>query len=288
MRRDYVNRSNSVDVSYANAILTSGDGHPIGMTLDSFKEAKIPVPKVEEFEGKSIFIIDSEQDIARKWPLIIAGKPDFIKTILVHSQNFTKRRETPNLFGYNGLNPTLLPLIVKQAHKSGLRVSTHITSGADFTVAVRAGVDEINHLIAPEIAKLAARQGTVVVTTAQIAMQFAKGDELARVQDVQRKNLTLLKQSGVRIAIGSDNYMGTSVDEAMYLKSLNVLDNAYLLRMWTVTGPLTIFPTRKIAQLREGYEASFLVLPGNPLENFDYVKDVRMRYKQGVAIALSK
>ena len=229
----------------------------------------------------------------------MAGKPDFIKTILCHSQSFARRRETPTLFGYNGLDPQLMPRIVKQAHAAGLRVSTHVYSAADFATAVRAGVDEINHLpgmrfeqgtneadylITPEDAKRAAKQGTVVVTTANLAKFFAKGEALAKVQAAQRKNLQLLKQTGVRLAVGSDNYASTSVEEAMYLKSLNVFDDAELLRMWSVTAAQTIFPRRKIGHLREGYEASFIVLRGNPLENFERVRDIQLRFKQGFLV----
>ena len=43
----------------------------------------------------------------------------------------------------------------------------------------------------------------------------------------------------------------------------------------------TIFPNRKIGHLEEGYEASFLVLAGNPLEDFSNVRRIEMRVKQG-------
>lgn len=299
LRREFVNRPDTVDVMFSNGVLTSRDGHPIGMTLDSFKQAGIAVPGIAELEGKGFFIIESEADLLARWDQIMAGKPDFIKAILVHTESFAKRREDPALFGYNGLDPQLLPLIVKKAHAAGLRVSTHLHSAADFALAVRAGVDEINHLpgisfdkgtteadylIAPEDAKRAAKQGTFVVTTTAIAQFYAKGEALAKVQAVQRKNLQLLKQSGVRIAVGSDDYTDTSVKEVMYLKSLNVFDNAELLRMWSVTAAQTIFPARKIGYLREGYEASFIVLRGNPLEDFERVKDIRLRFKQGFFI----
>lgn len=269
------------------------------MLLDSFKQAKLTPPSLAELEGTSFYIIESEADLVAKWDKIIAGKPDFIKTILCNSENFAKRRETPNLFGYNGLDPRLLPRIVKQAHAAGLRVSSHIMSAADFAVAVRAGVDEINHLpgfhlspgtseidylITPDVAKLAAKQGVVVVTTASLAGLYAKGDELKRVQAAQRKNLKLLKESGVRLAVGSDNYMSTSLEEAIYLKSLDVFDNAELLTMWTGTSAETIFPHRKIGYLREGYEASFIVLRGDPLADFANVREIHLRYKNGVLV----
>jgi len=299
VRSEFVNRADSVDVAFSNGVLTSRDGHPIGMTIASFKQAGVAAPSVAELEGKGIFIIENEMDLLANWPRIMAGKPDFIKTILFHSENFTQRRETPNLYGYNGLNPQLLPRIVKQAHAAGLRVSTHINTAADFATAVQAGVDEINHLpglnfeqgtseadylITPEDAKRAAEQGIVVVTTAVVATYFAKDKALETVQTTLRKNLQLLKHNGVRLAVGSDTYTSTSVEESLYLKSLNVFDNVELLKMWSETAAQTIFPRRRIVHLREGYEASFIVLRGNPLENFERVRDIQLRFKQGVFI----
>ena len=54
--------------------------------------------------------------------------------------------------------------------------------------------------------------------------------------------------------------------------------------MWSVTAAQTIFPRRKIGHLRVGYEASFIVLRGNPLEDFERVKDIQLRFKQGLLI----
>jgi imidazolonepropionase-like amidohydrolase len=63
--------------------------------------------------------------------------------------------------------------------------------------------------------------------------------------------------------------------------ALGVFDNLSLLKIWCEVTPRTIFPHRKIGRLQEGYEASFLVLDGNPLENFAHVQAIRRRFKQG-------
>ena len=54
-----------------------------------------------------------------------------------------------------------------------------------------------------------------------------------------------------------------------------------LLKMWTETTAAAIFPCRRIGRFREGYEASFLVLAGNPLEDFANVTHITRRVKQG-------
>jgi imidazolonepropionase-like amidohydrolase len=47
-----------------------------------------------------------------------------------------------------------------------------------------------------------------------------------------------------------------------------------------------IFPKRKIGLLREGYEASFLALEGNPIEDLRNLQRIKVRFKQGVLLEL--
>jgi hypothetical protein len=78
-------------------------------------------------------------------------------------------------------------------------------------------------------ARLAARLGTVVVTTVGGVREIdpAGPDSLlrARFDRLHARNLRLLRQHGVRLALGSDDYGDTSPGEAMYLHGLSVFDN---------------------------------------------------------------
>ena len=65
------------------------------------------------------------------------------------------------------------------------------------------------------------------------------------------------------------------------IASLHALDNLTLLKIWCETTAGTIFRTRKIGSLKQGYEANFIVLGGNPLEKFAHVQDVQARVKGG-------
>ena len=101
---------------------------------------------------------------------------------------------------------------------------------------------------------------------------------------VFRHNLRLLREHGVALAVGSDSYESVSVSEALQLRDLGVFTNRELLKMWGETTPKTIFPERKIGRLEPGFEASFLVLGGNPLRSFSAVGDIRMAVKRGVIL----
>ncbi len=100
------------------------------------------------------------------------------------------------------------------------------------------------------------------------------------------QNFRLLKKHDVRLAIGSDSYRQTSLAEALNLQKLGALDNRTLLKMWCETTAVTIFPKRKIGYLKEGYEASFLVLNGSPLQDFGNAQKIDRRFKQGEFLSL--
>lgn len=105
----------------------------------------------------------------------------------------------------------------------------------------------------------------------------------ALARDVQRANITLLYRHGVTLAIGSD-HAETSLAEVINLRALLPFDNLTLLKLWCEATPTAIFPGRKIARFEEGYETSFLALVGNPLEDFNYVQAIRLRFKQGFSL----
>ncbi|MGH9753709.1 MAG: amidohydrolase family protein [Blastocatellia bacterium] len=100
--------------------------------------------------------------------------------------------------------------------------------------------------------------------------------------------MRLLHRYGVKMAIGADVFSKTSVDEAMNLYKMKAFDNLTLLKMWCEATSQTIFPRRKIGRIAEGYEASFILLEGNPLQDFEQVKVIRLRLKQGYLLDAPK
>ena len=99
-------------------------------------------------------------------------------------------------------------------------------------------------------------------------------------QTILKDNLQLLHRHGVKLAIGSD-HAETSLAEALHLHHLGVFDTLTLLKLWCETTAETIFPHRKIGKLKEGYEANFIVLAGNPIHDFQQVRHIQLRVKQG-------
>src|SRR5687768_284362 len=308
-----INIPASVDVTFSGGGLTASGGHPIVLVDRNISRGAWTRA---DGEGAFYFVIDNQSDLDRKWKSIIAGRPDFLKTYLMYSEEYEKRKDDAAYFDWRGLDPKLLPEIVRRAHRAGLRVSTHVETATDFHNALVAGADEINHLpgfrpekndqnnyqnltryrISEADVRLAARRRTVIVTTiSEVLEVIDKIDERSpqasmakAVRDVLSHNLQLLAKHRVPIAIGSDRYAATSLPEAIGLHGLKIFDNLTLLKMWSEVTPRAVFPKRRIGRLRDGYEASFLVLAGDPIKDFANVKKIEMRIKQGEVLSLAK
>lgn len=301
------NVPHSIDVVFSNGGLTGRGGHPVDLARRNIARG---IWKPEFGEGDFYHTIESRADLDARWPAIAAAEPDFIKTYLLFSEEYAKRLADTTTVGWRGLDPALLPEIVRRAHAAGLRVSTHVETAADFRAAVAAGTDEINHLpgfrpegnalsgyarldryrLAAADARAARSRGVTVVTTvsevlelleAAVAQGGAEAAGAASARAMIVENLRLLRDAGVTVAVGSDRYRASSAPEVLALRRTGVYDDATLLRMWSMTTPRAIFPGRRIGSFESGYEANLLVLAGDPLADFANVGRITMRMKAG-------
>lgn len=305
--RDKVNQPNSVDVAYAHGALTHTYGHGIeiyeALALGYYFDRKIYDAKTSEIaasrrrENDAYYIIDTAEDLEKKWQKILDGKPDFIKIYLLGSEDFEeKNKKIPNIrLGDIGLDPKLVPLIVKKAHAAGLRVSAHVDTVTDYRAALNGGVDEMAHLpgyyvgLDDKLEKYLLTENDVRETVKKgvwvipAPIFFGGIDPKVRAgTDIGLKaNFNLLKRYRAKIAFGSDRYGSTPTNDVFYLQTLGVFSNLELLKIWAEDTPRTIFPNRKLGKLREGYEASFIVLKGDPIKDFAQLKNIALRFKQG-------
>ncbi len=306
---DRVNRPSSIDVAYTQGVVTPSWGIIAGLYRALASRGSFGTgATLASIDTRNVFIIDDSLDLARKWPLLAARNRAFVKVIVGFSEEFEARRvrRGPDGAALNtaaaGLDPLLLPELVRRAHAAGLRVSAHIETAEDFRRAVAAGVDLIAHLpgawqigvkagfaegnlrpwkLTDADARTAARRSVVVIST--IARDPSRPDR-THFDEIHRHNLGLLIKHGVMIAIGSDQARGGAVTEARYLAGLAVLDSASVLRILVEVTPRALFPERHIGRFQEGYEASFLALDGNPLTDLGNLDRIALRSKQGVLL----
>lgn len=86
---------------FSNGVLTSPGGHPLALVQrDIERGAMTP----QDGEGGFYYTIASPADLDQKWPMLLATKPDFIKTILAYSEEFEQRKADPKYFSRRGLD----------------------------------------------------------------------------------------------------------------------------------------------------------------------------------------
>lgn len=307
----------SLDVIYANGGLTSTLSHPFlayeprAMGLYGDWEAHADSIRASRIrEGDAYWFIDNRVDLDRQWPAILDGMPDLLKIFLLDAQENPPPINETGLPHGHGLRPSLVPEIVRRAHTANLRVAAHVETAGDFAVAVDGGVDILAHLpgyswgvdgdgglhpdqpqdpyvISDTLAARAAARGVVVTPTVSWAYS-ATGPDSARVVSrrlsLMRENLTTLREHGARLVVGSDWFGETAWHEIAAMRKLGAWTDAQLLEMWARETAKAIFPDRKLGVLESGYEASFLVLPSNPLEDLDATRSISMRVKQGCVL----
>jgi Amidohydrolase family len=298
--RDKVNLPTSVDWVSAMTGFTGPGAHPSDVIEQMVGLGVLPKDWKPDYDKQAEFVVRSEKDLDERFPLLLEQHPAYVKAFLVFSDRYEENLKDPNTKAYaRGMDPTLLPHLVKLAHAAGLKLIVHIYSAADFRNAVAARVDEIAHFpgngyglikspelfrITAEDAKAAAKAHIAVTTTLSWLGKFKEKHspsyEITRDQ-ILIPNMKLLKQAGVRILIGSDEFRRDVVPELQSLRLLRMFSDAELLRMDTESTAQATFPHRNIGKLQDGYEANFLVLDRDPAANLDNLSSISMRVKQG-------
>lgn len=299
-----VNVPTGVDVAFSNGGLTGRGGHPIPLARRNIERG---IWSESDTQGAFYWEINDGSGLTAMWRAYLAQRPDFVKVFLLYSEQFVRRASDTSYVGWRGLDPALVPEIVRRARLASLRVVAHVETAADFRTAVAAGVDQIAHVpgfrgdergevtnagpytLSDADARAAAAAGVAVITTvssaASIDSNGAEGARRRARDALNRANLSTLARANVRIVIGSDVYGDDSRNEMRYIRSLGVFTDAALFRMWAVDTPRAIFPGRSLGGVSPGDEASFLVLGCDPLLRFECTEVIRLRVKDGRLLA---
>lgn len=317
--RPALEKAKKIDVTYANGLLTSTYGHgfypyePLAMGIyspylqiryeDSIKKSRI-------VENKAYYFLDSKKDADDKWPLIMKYKPDHIKICLNDCKNYLAKRKAQRADD-NGLSEEVAEYVVQKAHRLGLRVFAHIETADDARICARIGVDVLAHLpgyywdgteetktkycMTKEDIKLFKKSGITVIPTINIdgsTKYDTAGNPIKNYTNFlntinyKKTILKAMYKAKIPIALGGDYFGKTVEPEIDSLIKNNYFSNSELIDIYSRSTPKSIFPKRKIGEIAEGFEASFLVLDENPLMNIHAIKKVNYRIRQGLFLKL--
>ena len=284
---EFTNRPDGVDVLFAHGAITGLTAHPVplyrmlhrrrGLSDDTFLAMN---------DDDTIYRVDSEATLDSKLELLLGTGPDLVKVMVSR----IRHREPGST---DSLAPDLLPVIVERAHAAGKRVVAHTDDAEDFAFVVRCGVDWLAHtpgfgrradeplgefLLTPELAREAAQRGTVVITTAG-AYDTARADNRP-AQEAVDENLRILRDAGVTIAFGSDDWAGPET-ELRALRTHAGFSPRELLELLCEVTPRVLYPGRSIGSLEPGHEASLLVLANDPLVDSANLLGITLVIKEG-------
>jgi imidazolonepropionase-like amidohydrolase len=183
---------------------------------------------------------------------------------------------------------------VEEAHRLGTVVAVHAMGEPGTLYAAEAGVASIDHAtqLSDETIRVMEEKGIFAVPTFAIFEYFARHAEGARAEHekalLDYKIAEFKKQvaAGVEFAVGSDVGPfphGTQAVE-MELMVRYGMTPAAVLQADLLHGAKLLGWEGQIGQLKPGFYADVVAVPGNPLEDITAVEHVKFVMKGGVVV----
>jgi imidazolonepropionase-like amidohydrolase len=186
-----------------------------------------------------------------------------------------------------------LEAAVAETARMGTRVGVHCEGEPGALFAAKAGVASIDHAdeLSPETMKLMKEKQIYAVPTFTIQEYFA--DHAETPQGAEREKMLIAfhvsefkKQlaAGVPMAVGSDVGPfphGTQARE-LELMVQNGMTPAEVLKADLIHGARLLDWEGKIGELKAGYLADVIAVPGDPLKDISVVESVKFVMKDGV------
>ena len=311
-----VGTPSSIDVAFADGAVTSSGGHPqvlyeslalFHRTYAATDSERIAAASSLTGDRDVYYRLDSLPQLPALVADLARDTVPILKVMLLGSEHWRDARSDSLRAPYRGVNPELLAPLVAAAHRLGRRVWVHVETARDFAVALKAGVDGFAHVpgygsaseadstlpefILPDsLIRAAGRRHLPMTATLGLGWLTSTKDTAAsrRYQAVAVRNARALRRAGVRLVSGSDTYSdGDAIrNDPLATATLLPLTPLERLRMRAVDTPMTIFPGRRIGQLKQGFEASLLVLDCDPLRTASCGEHITMRLKQGAWLSV--
>jgi imidazolonepropionase-like amidohydrolase len=192
-------------------------------------------------------------------------------------------------------NESQLAAAVAEAHRTGSRIGVHCTGEPGASYAAEAGVASIDHALnlSPATMKLMHDKGIYAVPTFTVFEYFADHapspaaaqrlkDELAFHAAQFKKQMA----AGVPFAVGSDVGPfphGTQAREYELMAKYG-MSPADVLRSALINGAQLLDWANQIGQLKPGFDADIIAVPGDPLTDISSVTRVRFVMKDGEVV----
>jgi len=186
--------------------------------------------------------------------------------------------------------------LVDEAHRLNKRTAAHAHGASGAKVAIRAGIDSIEHgsFLDEEALRMMKERGTYLVPTL-MAGEYAGGRKAARqyppeiaakakaALEARSKAMRLAVQMGVKIAFGTDSGVsphGKNAEEFTLMVE-HGMTPAAALRAGTLSAATLLRLDRKLGSLEAGKLADIVAVAGDPLADIAATERVAFVMKEG-------
>ena len=183
--------------------------------------------------------------------------------------------------------------LVDEAHRLGKRTAAHAHGAAGAKVAIRAGIDSIEHgsFLDEEALRMMKERGTYLVPTLMAAEYSARRArkfppeiqvKAKAASEAHAKAIREAIRMGVKIAFGTDSAVsphGLNAQEFGFLVDRGMTPLAAL--QTSVTAASLLGLEKTIGTLEPGKEADIVGVPGDPLADIHVTERVRFVMKGG-------
>ena len=265
---------------------------------DMIKQGKIIGPRIiscdqavtipgGHMEGSVAYGAKDDEDFVR-FIKQTAETADWIKIMITGGVLDAKVKGEP---GEMRMNEHQVKLCCDTAHSLGKKVCAHVESTKGIEVALKCGVDSIEHgaYMDDELIKKFKDSGSVLVCTLSPAVPLAKFDpQVTGGNDIQTYNSEVLLEgiieatkkcleAGVKVGLGTDTVCPfiTHYDmwrELEYVHYLCDVDRKTCLYLATENNAEIIGIDKETGSIEKGKSAEFVVVDDNPLEGFDTIR----------------
>jgi imidazolonepropionase-like amidohydrolase len=199
--------------------------------------------------------------------------------------------------GAQQYTPEEVAALVDEAHMHGRKVAVHAHGASGIKVALRAGVDTIEHasLIDDEGLDLAKKTGAYlsmdIYNTEYTQTEGPKRGELEEflrkdreVAQVQRDNFRKAVQRGIKLTMGTDTGVHRHADAPKQLAWMVQygMTPMQAIQAATRVGAEALGIEQDVGQIAPGYSADIIAVTADPLASVESLGAVEFVMKQGV------
>ena len=263
--------------------ITAPGGHPAGTIYKGNRY-------IIENAIRQIADVNNAREEVRR---LAEGGVDCIKAIYSDIDPMNITHKVPKL----SLN--VLEAIADEAHQHNLRLMVHTGSPKEAMDSVKAGADSIEHGLLPggdstefddELVRIMLDRGTYFVPT--IAIAWAYKETYPDVFSNLKKAVKKLHDAGVNIAAGTDSGTpGVVIGKGLH-KELELMVEAGISPMEAIMAGTrnaadNLDRGSEMGTIEKGKLADMIVVLGNPLEEIEKTRNIKMVIKDGM-IAVNK